>query len=138
MDRSAGRGFYRILLLSYPAPHGQSLVCGGLSCCLGLGRDLLLLGTRQRNGCSRSPAAFVAARRTVAQRRIGGPGMQRALLRGDCGGSERVRPDISGGEIPFRTSEADGMTGWFLGSGMGAERAKNAATRVVVFLHALY
>ena len=85
-------GFFFCLTL---ATHRQSLVCRGLSRRMGLGRDLLLLRARQRHGRSRSPAAFVAARRRVAQRRIGGPGRQRVLPRGHRGGMDRVREDAS-------------------------------------------
>ena len=73
---------------------GQSLVCRGLSCRLGLGRNLLLLRARQRNGRSRSPAEFVTARRTLAQRRFGWPRRQRTLLPGDRGALDQLCPPV--------------------------------------------
>src|SRR5580700_3889290 len=101
----AGSGVDRILFLSDAAPHRHSLVCRRLSCRLGLGRDFLLLRPRQRHGRSRTLAQFVAARRTLAQRRVGRPGGQRALLRGHRACLDRVCEDVSGSWCSPRTRD---------------------------------
>src|SRR6202007_705065 len=53
---NSGRGGHRIILLPHAKTHGQSLVRGRISRCLGLGRNFFLFGSRQRHGISRAPA----------------------------------------------------------------------------------
>src|SRR5580704_447608 len=95
LERSSGCGTHRHVLLSHPTAHRQSLVRGWFPRRVGLGRNFLLLRARQRNGFSRSPVEFFAARPGLAQRRVGGPGRKRSLLRRNRIARGCVRSNLS-------------------------------------------
>src|SRR5260221_13828018 len=96
MGRTGSGGVYRVLLLPDFAAYGEFVVCGGISCGVGLGGDLFLFGARQRDGGSGASAEFVDARGGVAEWGISWAGGQRVVLCGDCGGLGGVCEGVSG------------------------------------------
>src|SRR5438876_5634277 len=72
-----------LLLLPHLTANWRPMVGSRLSHVMGLGRELSLLGSRQRPDDDRPPSQLILPRPRLAHRRLGRPGRQLARLRSD-------------------------------------------------------
>src|SRR6266403_3387123 len=82
-DRPGGGGIDWLLFVSHAAADGRFVVGCRLSHGVGLGRELSVLRSRQRDGSAWAPAQLQLARSRLADGRRGWAGGKRPRCRGD-------------------------------------------------------
>jgi membrane protease YdiL (CAAX protease family) len=94
------------------AAYRELVVCRGISCGVGLGRDIFLFGAGQRHNLPRASTEVIVSWAEMADGWHGWSGGERALLFGDCGGVGRVCEGLSGSEVSssrtFNTGKTEG------------------------------